>query len=188
MHMFKWRLGEIWRSFCDSGYSSSLCLQGRLAKIALSEIARRIDKEGPKTIITRKGLEEEYLNLEAKFLTTLSIVDAMQGQFYMQSEGIYRNLNPLRDQPLEVEAPTRRPQLPLPNKNSSPTSGQNSKTQKNKREKIEFYSIKRDKVSDVTAELEKLDSGFGRSSRDNSSEEIIDWEFDAFDKDLHISG
>ncbi|XP_031257837.1 uncharacterized protein LOC116115848 [Pistacia vera] len=171
-----------------------------------SEIARRIDKESPKTIIIRKGLEEEYLNLEAKFLTTLSIVDAMQKQFYMQSEGIYRKefervkelfdaLAKIKEEfesierpTLEVETPTRRPQLPLPIKNSSPTSGQNSKTQKNKREKIEFYSIKRDKVSDVTAELEKLDSGFGRSSRDNSSEEIIDWEFDAFDKDLHISG
>ncbi|KAJ0028232.1 hypothetical protein Pint_35508 [Pistacia integerrima] len=171
-----------------------------------SEIARRIDKESPKTIIIRKGLEEEYLNLEAKFLTALSIVDAMQKQFYMQSEGIYRKefervkelfdaLAKIKEEfesierpTLEVETPTRRPQLPLPSTNSSPTSGQNSKTQKNKREKIEFYSIKRDKVSDVTAELEKLDSGFGRSSRDNSSEEIIDWEFDAFDKDLHISG
>lgn len=40
----------------------------------------------------------------------------------------------------------------------------------------------------MTAELEKLDSDFGRSSRGNSSEDISDWEFDVHDKDLQISG
>lgn len=86
---------------------------------------------------------------------------------------------------LRVETPTRRPQSPLSDKNSSPSSSQFSETQKNKQEKI---SNKKDKVSDVTAELERLDSGSGRSSRDDNSDEIIEWEFDALDKDLHISG
>lgn len=88
---------------------------------------------------------------------------------------------------MKVETPTLRLQSRLPDKNLSPTSSQISETQ-NKREKVEFYLIIKDQVSDMTAELEKLDSDFGRSSRGNSSEDISDWEFDVHDKDLQISG
>ncbi|XP_044491840.1 polyamine-modulated factor 1-binding protein 1-like isoform X1 [Mangifera indica] len=168
-----------------------------------SEIALSRDKESPKKIITRKSLEEEYLNLEGKFIKTLSIVDAMQKQFFMPNEDVYRKeiervkelfdaLAKIKEEyesierpNLRVETPTGRPQSPLCDKNSSPSSSQFSETQKNKQEKI---SNKKDKVSDVTAELERLDSGSGRSSRDDNSDEIIEWEFDALDKDLHISG
>ncbi|XP_044491849.1 rootletin-like isoform X2 [Mangifera indica] len=194
---------DTWINFLEDTWNLQTAQNDMKEKQVKSEIALSRDKESPKKIITRKSLEEEYLNLEGKFIKTLSIVDAMQKQFFMPNEDVYRKeiervkelfdaLAKIKEEyesierpNLRVETPTGRPQSPLCDKNSSPSSSQFSETQKNKQEKI---SNKKDKVSDVTAELERLDSGSGRSSRDDNSDEIIEWEFDALDKDLHISG
>ncbi|KAM1801186.1 hypothetical protein ACFX11_032826 [Malus domestica] len=89
-----------------------------------------IDDGSSKESNPRKNLVEDYVDMEAKFLTTLSVVDTMKKQFYVQSEGIFRrddekvkelfdaikNLNDefeSIDRPiLETEASPRRPETP----------------------------------------------------------------------------
>jgi hypothetical protein len=54
------------------------------------EAEKIIDNKDTKPFESRKQLEKEYLDLEAKFVTTLSVVDAMKKPFYSQTEGISR--------------------------------------------------------------------------------------------------
>ncbi|XP_044472855.1 uncharacterized protein LOC123201422 [Mangifera indica] len=131
---------NIWLKFLEDTWNLQTAQNDSREKQVVLEVAQRIDKESPKTRIKRKALEEEYLNLEGKFLTALSIVDAMQKQFCMQSEGIYRKetegvrelfdaLAKIKEEfesverlTLKVETPTLRLQSRLPDKNLSPTS------------------------------------------------------------------
>ncbi|XP_027937281.1 uncharacterized protein LOC114191986 isoform X2 [Vigna unguiculata] len=46
--------------------------------------------EGLKLANPRKRLEEEYLDIETKFLAILNVVDTMNKQFHIQKEGIFR--------------------------------------------------------------------------------------------------
>ncbi|TQD88743.1 hypothetical protein C1H46_025703 [Malus baccata] len=137
----QWRTGEIWRLFCEFGNPTSLYLQGKLGIVNHSHQDSRgvlelkanipgIDDGSSKESNPRKNLEEDYVDMEAKFLTTLSVVDTMKKQFYVQSEGIFRrddekvkelfdaikNLNDefeSIDRPiLETEASPRRPETP----------------------------------------------------------------------------
>ncbi|KAH0995639.1 hypothetical protein GBA52_019503 [Prunus armeniaca] len=55
-----------------------------------SKYITSIDDGSSKVNNPRKTLEEEYLDMEAKFLTTLSVVETMKRQFYVQTEGIFR--------------------------------------------------------------------------------------------------
>ncbi|KAG4396965.1 hypothetical protein GLYMA_10G046300v4 [Glycine max] len=54
-------------------------------------ISTAADNEGLKLVSPRKKLEEEYLDIESKFLATLNIVDTMKKQFHIQKEGIFRH-------------------------------------------------------------------------------------------------
>ncbi|KAH7553445.1 hypothetical protein JRO89_XS12G0012900 [Xanthoceras sorbifolium] len=169
-----------------------------------------IDKESPKAIILRKSFEEEYLNLEAKFVTIISIVDTMKNQFYAQNEGIYRKenekvkelfdaLDKIKEEfesierpVLEVETPTCQSQSPSGNelyKNlSSPTATQFSETPEQKQqEKPDSSSIK-EQVPDAKPKLERLDSESGTDSRESSAEEITGWEYDLLEKDEKTCG
>ncbi|KAK1562790.1 hypothetical protein Q3G72_017140 [Acer saccharum] len=167
----------------------------------------RIDRESPKVILLRKSIEEEYLNLEAKFVTTISIVDTLQSQFYAQNDSIYRKENEKAkelfdaldkikedfksiERPiLEVEILTRKSQSPTRNeldKNSSPTARQFSQTPEQKQENTDSSSIK--EVPDAKPNLERLDSKSARDSRESSTEEIIDWECDLPTEDVKTGG
>ncbi|BFG36098.1 hypothetical protein CerSpe_223710 [Prunus speciosa] len=95
-----------------------------------ANISPRIDDGSSKVNNPRKNLEEEYLDMEAKFLTTLSVVETMKRQFYVQTEGIFRRddqkvkdlfdaLKKLKDEfesidrpTLEIEASPQRPETP----------------------------------------------------------------------------
>ncbi|XP_021831364.1 myosin-1B isoform X3 [Prunus avium] len=70
-----------------------------------ANISPHIDDGSSKVNNPRKNLEEEYLDMEAKFLTTLSVVETMKRQFYVQTEGIFRPT-------LEIEASPQRPETP----------------------------------------------------------------------------
>ncbi|XP_021972818.1 nucleoporin nup211 isoform X1 [Helianthus annuus] len=49
-----------------------------------SDPPSNVDKQDSKTINPRRSLEEEYLDYEAKVITTFSVVDNMKEQFYAQ--------------------------------------------------------------------------------------------------------
>ncbi|XP_016646808.1 PREDICTED: coiled-coil domain-containing protein 18 isoform X1 [Prunus mume] len=95
-----------------------------------ANISPRMDDGSSKVNNPRKTLEEEYLDMEAKFLTTLSVVETMKRQFYVQTEGIFRRddqkvkdlfdaLKKIKDEfesidrpTLEIEASPQRPETP----------------------------------------------------------------------------
>lgn len=91
---------------------------------------------------------------------------------------------------LEVENSTPRSGLP-PNvesdKNPTSPSQKLSETPEHKPEKTEFASTKAEILLDVKLGMDSLDSEV-ENSRGSSTEEINDWEFDAFEKDLKTKG
>ncbi|KAK9289391.1 hypothetical protein L1049_007546 [Liquidambar formosana] len=106
------------------------------------EIAHNMDNENLTETNPRKNLEKEYLDSEAKFITTFSIVESMRKQFYAQNEDTYRKdhqrvkelfdaLDKIKDEfesterpTLEIETPTLRAQMgskDTPPQSPSPT-------------------------------------------------------------------
>ncbi|KAL5546272.1 hypothetical protein UlMin_005959 [Ulmus minor] len=153
----------------------------------------------------RKDLEEEYLDIEAKFLTTLSVVDAMKMQFSVQTEGIFRKdeqkteelfdaIEKLKDEfesierpMVEVDSPARRSGTPSSARNKkSPFSNPISKQKED--EVTEPSLIKEEKTTVPEPELTELENEIGTVGESESAEEINDWEFDALEKDLTPSG
>ncbi|CAK8571049.1 unnamed protein product [Lathyrus sativus] len=147
-----------------------------------------VNNDGSRVENPRKKLEEEYLDIESKFLTTLNIVDFMDKQFHIQKEGIFRkdkdkvtelshaiekikqDFESIERPKLQIEAPieksetpsaTPSPMLKLPNKNKQ-----------DKKKKSPSFIMR-------TISIEELD----KSSEDDSAEEISEWEFDAIDRD-----
>ncbi|KAJ7972492.1 coiled-coil domain-containing protein 18 isoform X2, partial [Quillaja saponaria] len=155
-----------------------------------SEIPIGVDDDNSKVKDPRKKLEEEYLDIEAKFITTLSIVDTMKQQFYLQSEGIFRKDNEkvkelfdaldkmkeefdsIKRPILEIETPTHRSNSPS---SETPLKSPFS-TSKHTAENIKHKQDEADR-SRLELELDKL-------STDDSQEDIGEWEFDALEKDI----
>nr|XP_025635324.2 golgin subfamily A member 4 [Arachis hypogaea] len=90
----------------------------------------------------RKKLQDEFLDIESKFLATLTIVDTINNQFHIQKEGIYRKdsdnviklLNAIKKIKEEYES-IKRPKLEIeitPQKQEQPQS-EISKTPKTPR-------------------------------------------------------
>ncbi|XP_024037211.1 uncharacterized protein LOC102613086 isoform X2 [Citrus sinensis] len=171
-------------------------------------VAPVLEEESPKAMFPRKFFEEEYLNLEAQFLTTLSIVATIQNQFYAENEGIYRKDNEkvkelfdtlekiktefesIKRPILDVETPSKISDLLSNHKSDkipSFTSKQVSETLEHKREKTETPSTKGEELPEVKVEVDILDSESENDSKEASPEDIK-WEFDAFDKDIKPSG
>ncbi|KAF3433802.1 hypothetical protein FNV43_RR24905 [Rhamnella rubrinervis] len=97
-----------------------------------SEIASSADKEDSKLLNPRKNLEEEYLDYEAKIITTFSVVDNMKEQFYAEQAKISRKDDPkikelfsdiekLREEFESIERPNLELETPSP-KEESPSS------------------------------------------------------------------
>ncbi|KAH9767924.1 hypothetical protein KPL71_011464 [Citrus sinensis] len=172
-----------------------------------SENASSGDDEHSKELNPRKNLEEEYLDYEAKIITTFSVVDNMKEQFYAQ-----RGANSRKDDPrvkelfddieklrLEFES-IERPNLELENPSpktgtsssemspkspSSPPPTQRTTTQKpDISEHREKPVHKGEQALDPEAELAKLESEFGKVGQDYSAEEIGDWEFDELEREF----
>ncbi|KAM3688986.1 hypothetical protein ACJW31_09G012300 [Castanea mollissima] len=163
-----------------------------------SEILASSADESSKITKTRKQLEEEYLEVEANFITTISSVDSIKMQVYIQNEGIFRKdnqkvkelfdaLEKLKDEfesigrpRLEIETPTQNQETPSndrPHQSPHPTSKQSVGTLENKQDKVNHTSsIKIVNTSDQVAQVAKKESEFGKVNGDDLADEIGEWE------------
>ncbi|XP_058761967.1 uncharacterized protein LOC131635369 isoform X1 [Vicia villosa] len=152
-----------------------------------------VNSDGSTVENPRKKVEEEYLDIESKILTTLNIVDFMNKQFHIQKEGICRkdkdkvtelihaiekikqDFESIERPKLQIEAPIEKAETPS-SQTPSPTSKLPNKNKQDKKKKSPSFTMK-------TISIEELD----KSSEDESAEEISEWEFDAIDKDHTMS-
>ncbi|XP_050242759.1 uncharacterized protein LOC126691704 isoform X1 [Quercus robur] len=163
-----------------------------------SEILASAADESSKIAKPRKQLEEEYLEVEANFITTISSVDSIKMQLYIQNEGIFRKdnqkvkelfdaLEKLKDEfesigrpRLEIETPTQNQETPSsdrPHQSPHPTSRQSVGTLQNKQDKVNHSSSNKIvNQSDRVAEVAKKESEFGKVSGDDLANEIGEWE------------
>ncbi|KAJ1391333.1 leucine-rich repeat-containing protein [Sesbania bispinosa] len=159
------------------------------------EISAAVDIDGSKVVNPRKKLEEEYLDIESKFLTTLNIVDTINKQFHIQKEGIFRKdrdkvtelldaieeikgeFESIERPKVQIESPTERVETPLSQIHSGtpPLPSPSSMTNKHKKDRM----TNSPSFTGKTISVPELD----KSSEDDSAEEISEWEFDALDKD-----
>ncbi|CAI9272030.1 unnamed protein product [Lactuca saligna] len=170
-----------------------------------------VDKEDSKVINPRRSLEEEYLDYEAKIITTFSVVDNMKEQFYTQQgktsrienakvKELFDNIEKLRVKFDSIERPNLEMENPEEILEEAETSSKETEstlpskektepqTQTNEKVKVKSPSGKSDSGSgegmDAQSELERLESEFGKVNREYTEEEIGDWEFDELEKEL----
>ncbi|KAK0592044.1 hypothetical protein LWI29_012342 [Acer saccharum] len=171
-----------------------------------SEMVSGVDNEDPKELNLRKSLEEEYLEFEAKIITTFSVVDNMKEQFYAQRgtnsrkddarvKELFDDIEKLRQEFESIERPNleleaRTPKSDAPSNEKPPGSPSNlpvEGTPAPKPEKIkhpEARAVKAEPVLDTDSDLAQLESEFGKVGKDYSTEEIGDWEFDELEREL----
>ncbi|KAJ4719788.1 coiled-coil domain-containing protein 18 isoform X2 [Melia azedarach] len=163
------------------------------------------DNEDAKELDPRKNLEEEYLDYEAKIITTFSVVDNMKEQFYAQRgtnsrkddprvKELFDDIEKLRVEFESIERPNLELETPTPKADASshekapgsPTSPvQETMTQKpEKSEHPKKPAHNAEQVLDPEAELAKLESEIGKVGQDYSGEEIGDWEFDELEREF----
>ncbi|KAL2227568.1 UNVERIFIED_CONTAM: hypothetical protein Sindi_2115500 [Sesamum indicum] len=168
----------------------------------------KVEADVSEMLNPRRNLEEEYLDYEAKIITTFSIVDNMREQFYAQQgkisskenlkvKELFDNIEKLREEFESIERPTL--EMENPTKETDISSGEkqqesvtNSFTEQAAKElnagKVnndpQPPPVKSEQVLDPEAELAKLESEFGKVNRDYSAEEIGEWEFDELEREL----
>ncbi|KAL8246714.1 hypothetical protein R6Q59_007930 [Mikania micrantha] len=166
-----------------------------------SDPPSNVDKEDSEVINPRRSLEEEYLDYEAKIITTFSVVDNMKEQFYSQHgkasrkedtriKELFENIEKLRvkfdsiERPnLEMENPDREEETNDAVSSTKPADKSQPQT-KPSEQLVKSPSAKSDQGLDPEAELAKLESEFGKVNREYTEEEIGDWEFDELEKEL----
>uniref|UniRef100_A0A6M2EB74 Uncharacterized protein n=1 Tax=Populus davidiana TaxID=266767 RepID=A0A6M2EB74_9ROSI len=169
------------------------------------EIASSVGNEDSKESNPRKNLEKEYLDCEAKIITTFSVVDNIREQFYAQKgessrkddtsvKELFDDIEKLRVEFESIERPNLELEAPIPMADNSSekalgspshTSSQNVTTLKSNIDKHPTEpAVEADEVLDPAAELAKLESEFGKDARDYSTGEIGDWEFDELEREL----
>ncbi|KAM5559988.1 hypothetical protein ABKV19_021253 [Rosa sericea] len=77
-------------TYKESLRSSITCIRNLVERLSSSQGSNITLVKDDENSNPRKNIEEEYLDVEAKLLTTLSVVETMKKQFYVQNEGIYR--------------------------------------------------------------------------------------------------
>ncbi|XP_062002204.1 uncharacterized protein LOC133720019 isoform X2 [Rosa rugosa] len=77
-------------TYKESLRSSITCIRNLVERLSSSQGSNITLIKDDESSNPRKNIEEEYLDVEAKLLTTLSVVETMKKQFYVQNEGIYR--------------------------------------------------------------------------------------------------
>ncbi|KAL3645305.1 hypothetical protein CASFOL_010485 [Castilleja foliolosa] len=172
--------------------------------LALTSKAETVDSE---LLNPRRILEEEYLDFEAKIITTFSVVDNMREQFYAEQgkisskenlkiKELFGLMEKLRQEFESIERPNLEIENP-PAKETDilypgETSGQ-SVTNPNTEIKEQGGTVDNagkddktvaDQVLDPEAELAKLESEFGKIHKDYSNEEIGEWEFDELEREF----
>ncbi|XP_074296185.1 uncharacterized protein LOC141623926 [Silene latifolia] len=168
-----------------------------------SEVGSRGDNEELSN--PRRNLEEEYLDYEAKIVTTFSVVDnikehlySKQGKFSRKDDSKARELiddieklrvefDTIERPTLEMEFPSKEPETQAsenPQEIISPSPVKSIQSSKPNEEPIESSSAKQEQVLDHEAELAKLESEFGNLGHNYTAEEIGGWEFDELEKEL----
>ncbi|CAN1257797.1 hypothetical protein LINPERPRIM_LOCUS9704 [Linum perenne] len=177
-----------------------------------SEIPASPDSPDSQSLSPRLHLEEEYLQYEAKIVTTFSVVDNMREHFYAQQgassrkddkrvKGLFDEIEGLRQQfdaierpNLEMEVPSSKQETASTEKPSEKPSEHSDDTSQ-KSDTSEHPKIatspksstdggEAGKTLDAEAELAKLESEFGKLDQDYSGEEVGDWEFDELEREL----
>ncbi|KAM0038872.1 hypothetical protein Hdeb2414_s0013g00420731 [Helianthus debilis subsp. tardiflorus] len=174
-----------------------------------SDPPSNVDKEASKVINPRRSLEEEYLDYEAKIITTFSVVDNMKEQFYSEHgkasrkedtriKELFENIEKLRvkfdsiERPnLEMENPDEVEETADAETSTKPADKPQTQTQiqtetRTNEQGAKSPTAKGDQGQglDPEAELAKLESEFGKVNREYTEEEIGDWEFDELEKEL----
>ncbi|KAL8050350.1 hypothetical protein ABFX02_06G077200 [Erythranthe guttata] len=172
--------------------------------LALTSEVEIVDSE---LLNPRSNLEEEYLDYEAKIITTFSVVDNMREQFYTQQgkisskenqkvKELFDNIEKLRAEFESIDRPTL--EMENPSKEIESSSGEKShdnatnySTEQSEKKIIagkvddpKPTAIKSEQMLDPEAELAKLESEFGNINQDYSTEEIGGWEFDELEREL----
>ncbi|CAA6654860.1 unnamed protein product [Spirodela intermedia] len=163
------------------------------------------DGKLPKDSDPRKLLEDEYLETEEKIITAFSVVDNMKELFYTEqantSRGDDNRVRELFDEIESVRAefesiarPTliREASSPAGEMTSSGEKSENHQTHlpqtvaspKSKHPESPKPGAGPAEQLDPEAELAKLESEFGKVTRDFSAEEIGGWEFDELEQEL----
>ncbi|KAL9227099.1 hypothetical protein vseg_002835 [Gypsophila vaccaria] len=170
-----------------------------------SEIGIHGDNDDSTLLNPRRALEEEYLDYEAKIVTTFSVVDNIKVHMYSTQGKISRkddskvkelidDIEKLRKEFDSIERPTLQMEIPYkepeilvsekPQKTISPSPVKVVESSKTHETHTESSTAKEEQVLDHEAELAKLESEFGKVSHDYTSEEIGGWEFDELEKEL----
>ncbi|VVB02482.1 unnamed protein product [Arabis nemorensis] len=177
--------------------------------VEILEPSKRLDAEkitddkDTKPIDSRKQLEKEYLDLEAKFVTTLSVVDAMKKPFYSQTEGITRKDDKRVKELFEALDKTRaefesieRPVLDIESPSRTSSSSRSPSLKMTHETPLsDTVLLKPSGADDGSSESKKASSGKEDPAKkhlelelddgdDFLADEISDWEFDALDDTL----
>lgn len=178
---------------------------GDLNSMQRSDEVTGVKDEDSKAMKSRKSLELEYLDFEARFSNMASVVDNMKTQFYIRSEGIHRKdedrigqlfsaFQKMKEEFESIERPVLEIENPKQSESSdssllnSPSNGSRNKpcTPVKKMMSSKTFAVRSQKSLVTQAYLDELDSDPGKDSRgsSNSSEEIGEWEFDELEKDV----
>ncbi|XWS56507.1 hypothetical protein CRYUN_Cryun09bG0091100 [Craigia yunnanensis] len=163
-----------------------------------SEMTSSPSNEDPKELNPKKHLEEEYLDYEAKIITTFGVVDNMKEQFYARHGTISRKDDPkvkelfddigkLRGKFESIERPTlemETPKADTPTEKPLETLSPRPTLESTKPKPDIKENPETQLVLDPAAELAKLESEFGKVGQDYSTGEIGDWEFDELEREL----
>ncbi|KAE9619459.1 hypothetical protein Lal_00032265 [Lupinus albus] len=190
-------------SYKDKLNSSVIQIRKLVENLSSSQrlgISEASNNDSSKVVNPRKTFEEEYLDIESKFLTTLNIVDTLNKQFHTRKEGIFRKdsdkvielldaIEKIKDEFESIE----RPKLAMgtANQRSETSSNQtlsrspSSTSMANKQKPdgvINSPSITGKMIS-VAAESSQIEAELDKYSDYDSAEEISEWEFDAVERD-----
>ncbi|XP_022984485.1 protein MLP1 homolog [Cucurbita maxima] len=165
-----------------------------------------LESDESKVLSPTNNIEKEYLDYEAKIITTFSVVDNMKEQFLAQQTQVSRkddsrvqelfdDIEKLREKFEAIERPNLEIETPPPKpENESREEVQSSVPQppledsKNPKDETGNYpkppAVKAEQTLDTAAELAQLESEFGKVAHDYSAEDIGEWEFDELEREL----
>ncbi|KAG6393470.1 hypothetical protein SASPL_147712 [Salvia splendens] len=169
-----------------------------------SEPAPRLETDDSQLVSPKRNLEEEYLDYEAKIITTFSVVDNMRERFYAEQgkvsskenkevKELFDKIEKLREEFESIERPTLDIENPTKEADESPSeSVTSSSTEQAEREVSAGKAVeqrpspksKQIEILDPEAELAKLESEFGKVDPDYTAEDIGEWEFDELEREL----
>ncbi|KAI4331725.1 hypothetical protein MLD38_029880 [Melastoma candidum] len=197
---------EVLSSYKEGLSSSLSSLKALVQVLGSDDRLETDDKDGMEESKSRRNSEDEFLNIESKFLTTLSMLDAINQQFYVEDDGIFRKdndkvkelfdaLNSIRAEFESIKRPVLEVETPrLRSKNPSSDNQQDGTAEETTQVKLvgikddvakSSSSAKVEGSFDVEAELARLQSEFEEADNHHLHEEINDWEFDELEKEIH---